>query len=134
MTIPSYLKKGDTIGITCPAGYMYADKAQTCIETLQQWGYQVMVGKTLGSDSTNYFSGTDIERADELQAMLDDPNINAILFGRGGYGMGRILPMLNFKKFKLIILKFIWIRNFKKFKTNKKNLKNCSCKNIPDLE
>ena len=100
MTIPSYLKKGDTIGITCPAGYMYADKAQTCIETLQQWGYQVMVGKTLGSDSTNYFSGTDIERADELQAMLDDPNINAILFGRGGYGMGRILPMLNFKKFK----------------------------------
>jgi muramoyltetrapeptide carboxypeptidase len=79
---------------------MYADKAQTCIETLQQWGYQVMVGKTLGSDSTNYFSGTDQERSDELQAMLDDPNINAILFGRGGYGMGRILPMLNFKKFK----------------------------------
>jgi hypothetical protein len=79
MTIPSYLKKGDTIGITCPAGYMYADKAQTCIETLQQWGYQVMVGKTLGSDSTNYFSGTDQERADELQAMLDDPNIKIAL-------------------------------------------------------
>lgn len=100
MTIPSYLKKGDTIGITCPAGYMPADKAQTCIETLQQWGYQVTVGKTLGSASTNYFSGTDEERTNELQAMLDDPNINAILFGRGGYGMGRILPMLNFKKFK----------------------------------
>ena len=87
MTIPSYLKKGDTIGITCPAGYMPADKAQTCIETLQQWGYQVTVGKTLGSASTNYFSGTDEERTNELQAMLDDPNINAILFGRGGYGM-----------------------------------------------
>ncbi len=98
--LPPYLKKGDTIGLTCPAGYMAADKAQTCINTLQQWGYQVMLGKTLGSASANYFSGTDEERADELQAMMDDPSINAILFGRGGYGMGRIIDQLNFKKFK----------------------------------
>ncbi len=100
MKIPSYLKKGDTIGITCPAGYMAAEKAQTCIDTLQQWGYEVMVGKTLGSSSANYFSGTDEERADELQAMLDDPSIKAILFGRGGYGMSRIIDRLDFKKFK----------------------------------
>ena len=98
--IPPYLKKGDTIGITCPAGYMAAEKAQTCIDTLQQWGYEVMVGKTLGSSSSNYFSGTDEERADELQAMLDDVSINAILFGRGGYGMSRIIDRLDFKKFK----------------------------------
>ncbi|HSN60921.1 MAG TPA: LD-carboxypeptidase [Ferruginibacter sp.] len=100
MIVPPYLKKGDTIGLTCPAGYMAADKAQTCIENLQAWGYQVMVGKTLGSDSQNYFSGTDEERADELQAMMDDPSIHAILFGRGGYGMGRIIDRLNFKKLK----------------------------------
>ncbi|MEI2747857.1 MAG: LD-carboxypeptidase [Ferruginibacter sp.] len=71
--IPPSLRKGNTIGITCPAGYMAAEKAQTCIKTLQQWGFDVMVGKTLGSKSTNYFSGTDEERADELQAMMDDP-------------------------------------------------------------
>jgi len=100
ITIPAYLKKGDTIAITCPAGYMAAEKAATCISTLQQWGYEVMVGKTLGSNSTNYFSGTDEERADELQAMVDDRSINAILFGRGGYGMGRIIDRLDFKKFK----------------------------------
>jgi muramoyltetrapeptide carboxypeptidase len=98
--IPPYLKKGDTIGITCPAGYMAAEKAQTCINTLQSWGFDVMVGKTLGSKSKNYFSGTDEERRDELQAMLDDENINAILFGRGGYGMGRIIDGLDFTKFK----------------------------------
>jgi muramoyltetrapeptide carboxypeptidase len=97
---PPYLKKGDTIGITCPAGYMAAEKAQTCIHTLQDWGYTVMVGKTLGSASHNYFSGTDEERADELQAMLDDPAIHAILFGRGGYGMSRIIDRLDFKRFK----------------------------------
>ncbi|MEI8059737.1 MAG: LD-carboxypeptidase, partial [Ferruginibacter sp.] len=98
--IPPYLKKGDTIGITCPAGFMQAAKAKTCITVLQQWGYQVMVGKTLGSKSENYFSASDEDRRDELQAMLDDKNINAILFGRGGYGMGRIIDQLDFSKFK----------------------------------
>jgi muramoyltetrapeptide carboxypeptidase len=99
-TIPPYLEKGDTIGITCPAGYMLTEKAQTCITTLQQWGYQVMVGKTLGSNSANYFSDTDANRKDEMQAMLDDKNIKAILCGRGGYGVGRIIDALNFIKFK----------------------------------
>ena len=100
MKIPPYLKKGDTIGITCPAGYMAAEKAQTCITTLQSWGFDVMVGKTLGSKSKTYFSGTDEQRRDEMQAMLDDENINAILCGRGGYGVGRIIDQLDFTKFK----------------------------------
>jgi muramoyltetrapeptide carboxypeptidase len=98
--LPPSLQKGDTIGLTCPAGYMAAEKAQTCIDTLQQWGYQVMVGKTLGSASSNYFSGSDNDRANELQAMLDDPVIKAILCGRGGYGVGRIIDRLNFARFK----------------------------------
>ena len=97
---PPYLKRGDTIGISCPAGFMAAEKAQTCIETLQSWGFEVMVGKTLGSASNNYFSATDEERRDELQAMLDDKHIDAILCGRGGYGMGRIIDELDFSKFK----------------------------------
>ncbi len=100
ITIPPYLKKGSTLGITCPAGYMAADKAEKCIATLQKWGFEVMVGKTLGSNSNNYFSDTDENRRDELQAMLDDKNIDAILFGRGGYGVGRIIDQLNFTKFK----------------------------------
>ena len=98
--IPPYLQKGDTIGITCPAGYMAKEKAQTCIDTLQSWGFGVMVGKTLGNESGNYFSGTDEQRLNELQAMLDDENIKAILCGRGGYGVGRIIDKLDFKKFK----------------------------------
>jgi len=100
MIIPPYLKKGDTIGITCPAGYMEKEKAQTCITTLQQWGYEVMIGKTLGNNSKNYFSGTDEERLNELQAMLDDDRIKAILCGRGGYGVGRIIDKIDFKQFK----------------------------------
>jgi muramoyltetrapeptide carboxypeptidase len=95
-----YIKKGDWIGITCPAGFMALEKAQTCIDTLQQWGYRVMLGKTMGSASTNYFSGTDEERLHELQAMLDDDRIKAILCGRGGYGTGRIIDRLDFSRFR----------------------------------
>lgn len=98
--LPPYLKKGDTIGLTCPAGYMTREKAASCIETLQQWGFTVMVGNTLGSASDNYFSGTDEERLAELQAMLDSEQINAILCGRGGYGVSRIVDQLDFSRFK----------------------------------
>ncbi len=100
ITIPPYLKKGDTIGITCPAGFMEAKKVQTCIHTLQSWGYKVMVGKTIGGKSTTYFSSTDENRLDEFQAMLDDKSISAILCGRGGYGVSRIIDSLDFKQFK----------------------------------
>ena len=97
--IPPYLKKGNTIGIVCPAGYMPFEKAQTCINTLQQWGYKVKPGKTLGNQF-HYFSGTDDERLQDLQQMLDDDTVHAILCGRGGYGLSRIVDGLDFKRFK----------------------------------
>lgn len=97
---PPYLQPGDTIGIVCPSGFMAREKAQTCIDTLQQWGYSVKLGATMESHSTNYFSGTDEERLQDLQQMLDDPSINAILCGRGGYGMSRIIDQLQFKTFR----------------------------------
>jgi len=97
--IPPYLKKGDTIGIVCPAGFMPLEKAATCIKTVKSWGYKVKVGSTLGSQ-LNYFSGTDEERLQDLQEMLDDDEVKAILCGRGGYGTGRIIDQIDFKKFK----------------------------------
>ena len=96
--IPPYLKKGDTIGIVCPSGYMPYEKASTCIEILQQWGYKVVVGKTLGNQF-HYFSGTDAERLADMQSMLDNKNVKAILCGRGGYGMSRIIDQLDFTRF-----------------------------------
>lgn len=98
VTIPPYLQQGDTIGIICPSGYMPFEKAQNCIDTLQQWGFNVKVGETLGNQF-NYFSGTDEERLHDLQTMLDDAAIKAILCGRGGYGLSRIIDQVNFEKF-----------------------------------
>jgi len=97
---PPYLQPGDTIGITCPAGYMSYEKAAACISTLQHWGYKVKVGKMLGSESQTYFSGTDDERLAEFQRFLFDDEVKAILCARGGYGTSRIIDRINFKKFK----------------------------------
>lgn len=91
---------GDTIGMVCPAGYMSLEKAHTCIDTLHDWGYEVKIGKTVGGDSLNYFSGTDKERLNDFQQMLDEDEVKAILCARGGYGIGRIIEQINFKKFR----------------------------------
>ncbi|HEV9035313.1 MAG TPA: LD-carboxypeptidase [Puia sp.] len=99
ITIPPFLRPGDTIGITCPAGFMTREKALTCIGTLETWGYRVREGRTLGGDSDNYFSGTDEQRLDDLHAMLADPGIDAILCGRGGYGLSRIIDRVDFSAF-----------------------------------
>lgn len=98
---PPYLQQGDTIGIVCPAGFMAAEKVAECIRVLtEEWGYKVKVGKTVGGDSATYFSGTDEERLHDFQQMLDDDEVNAVLCGRGGYGMTRIIDTIDFKKFK----------------------------------
>jgi len=99
MRIPPYLQPGDTIAIVCPAGYMPRERATTCIETLQSWGYRVRIGNTLGGPSENYFSGSDDERLTELQQVLDDPEVKAILCGRGGYGLSRIIDRIDFSRF-----------------------------------
>lgn len=98
---PPYLQKGDTIGLVCPAGYMTLEKATECIRVLkEEWGYNVKTGKTVGSDSQTYFSGTDDERLNDLQQMLDDDEVKAVLCARGGYGMTRVIDRISFKKFK----------------------------------
>jgi muramoyltetrapeptide carboxypeptidase len=98
--IPPYLKKGDTIGIVCPSGYMPEEKIVSCENVLTgSWGFKVKRGKTVGHQY-HYFSGTDRERLEDLQQMMDDKEVKAILFGRGGYGMSRIIDDIDFKTFR----------------------------------
>lgn len=99
MQHPPFLQKGATIGITCPSGYVSNERVIPAIETLQSWGFRVKVGNTVGNEF-HYFSGTDEERASDLQAMLDDPMLSAIIMGRGGYGLSRIIDQLDFTLFK----------------------------------
>jgi muramoyltetrapeptide carboxypeptidase len=98
MIIPSFLQPGDTIAITCPSGYVPIERVQPAIAVLEQWGYTVVLGNTVGNEH-GYFSGTDSERRQDLQSFLDDRSIKAILMGRGGYGLSRIIDDLDFSTF-----------------------------------
>ena len=96
---PPYLKQGSVIGITCPSGYVPESRAAYAISVLEQWGFKVKLGKTVGTEF-HYFSGTDVQRLADLQAMLDDDEVDAIFMGRGGYGMSRIIDDIDFTKFE----------------------------------
>jgi muramoyltetrapeptide carboxypeptidase len=95
MIQPQNLQAGDLIGMVCPAGTIPLEKVQKCVETLTSWGYSVKLGKTVGGKHFTY-SGTDAERAADLQEMMDDKNVKAIICARGGYGLSRIIESLDF--------------------------------------
>ncbi len=96
---PPYLKTGDTIGITAPAGYITLQQIEPAIAAMQSWGYTIKVGNTIGKRDFT-FGGTDEERLLDMQTMLNDPNIKAIMCARGGYGSVRIVDKINWAPFK----------------------------------
>ena len=96
---PPYLKSGDTIGVTSPAGFITLEELKPAILVMEGWGYKVKIGNAIGKrDFTR--GGSEAERAQDLQQMLDDPNIKAIMCARGGYGSISIIDKLNWTKFK----------------------------------
>ena len=105
---PPYLKTGSVIGITCPSGYVASERVAYAVTVLEKWGFRVVTGKTIGVGEY-YFAGTDEQRRADLQEMLDNPEIDAILMGRGGYGMSRIVDQLDFTAF---LQKPKWICGF----------------------
>lgn len=62
----------------------------------EQWGLHVRYGAHYADRSQPYFAGTDAQRAADLQQMIDDPSVRAIIAFRGGYGSVRLLPRLDF--------------------------------------
>ncbi|MET0462637.1 MAG: LD-carboxypeptidase [Chitinophagaceae bacterium] len=97
--IPPYLKKGDMIGITSPAGYITHAEVLPAVRLMESWGYRIRLGKTIGRrDAT--FGGTDAERLSDMQQMLNDREIKAIMCARGGYGSVRIVDELKWDQFR----------------------------------
>jgi muramoyltetrapeptide carboxypeptidase len=99
LKIPPYLQQGDTIGITCPAGFITQEEIEPAILQFRKWGFNVEIGKTVGARDFT-FGGTDQERLADLQQQLDNPAIKAIMCARGGYGAVRIIDQLDFSLFR----------------------------------
>jgi len=92
--VPDYLSTGDTIGITCPAGFITLKEIEPAIQQIESWGFKIKIGNTVDKRDFS-FGGTDAERAADLQQMIDDPGLKAILCARGGYGAVRIVDRLD---------------------------------------
>lgn len=95
--IPPYLRQGDLIGICCGSGAISAKEVIPSQQLIESWGFRTVLGQTVG-EKDGMFGGTDAERTKDIQDMLDNPDIKAILFARGGYGLIRVIDNLNFSK------------------------------------
>jgi muramoyltetrapeptide carboxypeptidase len=98
-SVPPFLKTGNTIGIVSTARKIALDAVNPVKTKFEARGYNVTLGQTIGA-SWHQFAGDDQTRADDLQAMLDSPEIHAILMAKGGYGTIRILDKLDWIEFQ----------------------------------
>ena len=99
MKTPELLSKGSKIAIVSPAGYINPDFVTSAEAYIKSAGYEVEISEhCLGRH--NQMAGTDEERLADLQQALDNPNIDAILCSRGGYGVNHIIDKIDMEKFK----------------------------------
>jgi muramoyltetrapeptide carboxypeptidase len=93
---PRRLRKGDTIGLIAPASNATEDEGiRFSIDLIRSLGFNVKTGEHL-YDRTQYLAGSDRNRADDVNQMFADEDVDAIFSLRGGYGTPRILPYLNY--------------------------------------
>jgi muramoyltetrapeptide carboxypeptidase len=66
-------------------------------EQLEAFGFRVLVAAHARAKH-GYLAGTDAERAADLMAMFENPDVAGIICFRGGWGTPRLLPLLDFAK------------------------------------
>jgi muramoyltetrapeptide carboxypeptidase len=91
---PAPLRRGDGIGVVAPAGAVDEASLEAGVRVLETAGFRVRLGKAVRKKS-GFLAGSDAERAADLHDMFCDPEVKAIITARGGYGSGRLLPLLD---------------------------------------
>jgi len=100
MVFPPLLKPGDKIGIVAPARKISELQLEPAISVFESWSLDTTLSKNIFSTSHSYLAGSDKERIEDLQNMIDDPEIKAIFCARGGYGSTRIIDEIDFHPLK----------------------------------
>jgi muramoyltetrapeptide carboxypeptidase len=93
---PNALKSGDTVAVVASAAAIERAHLERGVNVLASMGFRVKVSERVLARS-GILAGDDRERASELQEYFADPEVKAIFSARGGYGCGRLLPILDFK-------------------------------------
>lgn len=100
MQTPPYLRIGDKVGIISTARKITEAELEPALRVFAEWGLEVVLGEHLFAED-NQFAGTDVQRTADLQEMLDDDEIRAIICARGGYGTVRIIDNIDFTNYNL---------------------------------
>ena len=95
----SALKKGDAVAVISTARKVSPSELDFAITKIKSWGLNVCFGNNLFKNH-HQFSGTAKERAEDLQWALDDNNIKAVFFARGGYGSVHVVDYVDWQIFK----------------------------------
>jgi muramoyltetrapeptide carboxypeptidase len=99
INLPPLLKPSDKVGIVPPASKISKSYLINATNILNSWGLEVVLSANCNRKHFG-FAGTDNERLEALQQMLDDPEIKCIFCARGGYGTARIIDQLDFTQLK----------------------------------
>lgn len=94
---PFQLKKGDRIGIVAasePVVY-FKDRFEKGVEYMRKKGFGVTIGNHV-YDVHGYLSGKDEDRAKDINQMIFDKSVKAIIFASGGYNTNRLLPLIDY--------------------------------------
>lgn len=95
MIKPTPLKAGDTVAVIAPAS---CAKEKELVNAEKSLALLNLKGKFYPSSQARhgYLAGEDALRAKDLNDAFQDPEAKGIFCLRGGYGCGRLLPMIDF--------------------------------------
>ena len=99
MIRPAGLRSGANIGVISPSYWIADDVLKNTAEIFTSRNFHLTFGKSIKAKE-GPFAGPPELRADDLNNMFADPNIDAIFCARGGYGANRVLPLLNYDLIK----------------------------------
>lgn len=98
MIIPSKLKIGDTIGVVAPSEPVIGQKIEELEEArkmIEKLGFKVKYSKNLFSN-TNGYSSTAKEKAEDINSMFADKNINMIWCAKAGSNANSVFEYLDY--------------------------------------
>lgn len=95
MIKPHAINERSTIGLVAPSYWMKPRVLKKSLSFFESIGFKTILGKTAILRSGS-FAGTPEERAQDLMEMFLKPSVEAIVCIRGGYGMNRVLPLLDY--------------------------------------
>ncbi|MBL0741787.1 S66 peptidase family protein [Chryseolinea lacunae] len=96
MIRPPFLAPGATVAIAATGRKVVPTQMEEAKKILTAWGLNVRFAPHLFSDGHTYLAGTDQERLEDFQNLVNDKTIHAIICARGGYGTTRIVDAFNF--------------------------------------